>query len=320
MIEFEWPWVFAFLPLPVIVYLLVPAASPARTAALRVPALEDFKLLDKEHARPKVFRSHHLMPWLVWVLLIVSGAQPIWYGALAGLPVSGRNLLLAVDLSDSMKFRDFIIEHRQVDRLTAAKWVVGKFIERRKGERMGLVVFGEQASLYVPLTFDTQTLKSQLEETRAGMVGGNTAIGDAIGLAIKQLRSLTAGARILVLLTDGENTAGALSPMRAAELAKLHQVKIYTIGLGKPRTQFNPDPGVDEESLAKIAAMTGGQFFMASNTLELNKTYDLLDKLEQVESDKPHRFQARLYYWGLGCALLLTWVWTLKQSTRSGVL
>lgn len=330
MISFEWPWLFLLLPLPLLVRVLAPAAAPRQEAALRVPFLEDFEIESAKSSRHAGRRWQLILAGLAWLLLVTASARPQWLGEPLELPTSGRDLMLAVDLSGSMQEQDFQLADQWVDRLTATKWVAGNFIQRREGDRIGLILFGEQAYLQTPLTFDRQTVTTLLHESAIGLAGKKTAIGDAIGLAVKRLIERPAQNRVLILLTDGANTAGEVEPLRAAELAARKSVKIYTIGIGADemlvRSLFgtrrvNPSRDLDEKMLSSIAEQTGGRYFRARDTQELQKIYALLDELEPVEQKKQlYRPIHALYYWPLATSLLLaglllgTSCWTGRRT------
>lgn len=312
MIHFLWPWIFLLLPLPWAVRRLAPQVSRNDHAALRIPFLEDFQQSDQAPA------SNALKQWPVWLAiaawscLVGATARPQWLGEVVELPVTGRDLMLAVDLSQSMAKQDFLVGGRRVDRLTATKWVAGQFIERRKGDRLGLILFGDQAYLQAPLTFDRATINTLLEESVIGLAGRATAIGDAIGLALKRLRMREEGARILVLLTDGRNTAGT-DPLQAARVAAEEALTIYTIGIGAAemlvnrffgQRRINPSADLDEKTLSEIARLTGGRYFRARDTRELEEIYRLLDQLEPIEQDaRSFRPTTALYPWPLAMAL-----------------
>jgi Ca-activated chloride channel family protein len=216
-----------------------------------------------------------------------------------------------------------------VDRLTATKFVAGDFIERRAGDRIGLILFGENAYLQAPMTHDRETVRTLMYESAIGLAGKATAIGDAIGLAVKRLRERGAASKVLILLTDGANTAGAVQPLEAADLAAREGLKIYAIGVGADEMiirdffgsrKVNPSADLDEATLRGIAERTGGRYFRARDTEELEEIYALLDELEPVDQDI-RRFRPRqsLYYWPLAFSvalttLLLAW----KQSGRIG--
>jgi len=315
MIQFIWPWAAALLPLPLIVYFVLPAKNNLQDAALRVPFMDDFNGIATSQ------NSTRKQPWLIllaalaWCLLILAAMRPQWLGDSVELPVSGRDLMLAVDLSGSMQMEDFTIEGQTVNRLQATKYVASKFIEKRVGDRVGLILFGRQAYLQTPLTFDRKTVNTLLLEAEIGLAGKETAIGDAIGLAIKRLKDKDKESRVLILLTDGANTAGEISPIKAAELAALNGLKIYTIGIGADeiirRTFFgtqriNPSADLDEITLTAIATKTGGRYFRARDTKELQKIYNILNKLEPSEKESQYfRPISALYYWPLGAAFVL---------------
>ncbi len=322
MMHFEWPWMLLALPLPLIMRWLLPAAQPVEQAALKVPFLEDFS----EGETRAVGTSGQwplLLAAIAWLLLVIACTRPQWLGEPIEYAVSGRDLMLAVDLSGSMEAQDFAINKQMVDRLTAIKWVAADFISRRVGDRLGLILFGTQAYLQTPLTFDRKTVTTLLNEAVIGLAGDNTAIGDAIGLGVKRLKDQQVNSRVLILLTDGANTAGEVSPLKAAELAAEHQLKIYTIGIGADEMlvrsffgarKVNPSQDLDEATLTAIAEKTGGVYFRARNTDELDKIYRLLDQLEPVEKDKQYFWpRSELYYWPLSAALLLSAVIALSR-------
>jgi Ca-activated chloride channel family protein len=312
VIHFEWPWLLTALPLPLLIRGLWPAHTPVEQAALKVPFLDDFSE-GESRAVTSGPKWPLLLAAIAWFLLVIACTRPQWLGEPIEQAVSGRDLMLAVDLSGSMQEQDFIINNQPVDRLTAAKWVASDFINRRVGDRLGLILFGTQAYLQTPLTFDRKTVMTLLDESVIGLAGENTAIGDAIGLAVKRLKNQPANSRVLILMTDGANTAGEISPLKAAELAAENQLKIYTIGIGADEMivrgffgnrKVNPSADLDENALVKIAESTGGRYFRARNADELNNIYLLLDKLEPVEKAKQYfRPRNELYYWPLSLAL-----------------
>ena len=326
MIHFEWPLLCLLIPLPWLVRRLLSPANSTTEAALRVPFIEDFADVDPT-SRGKSLRWPLWLAALAWAMLVLASMRPQWLGELVEIPVSGRDLMLAVDLSGSMEQQDFFLKGQKVNRLVATKYVAGNFVDRRIGDRLGLILFGEQAYQQAPLTLDRATVKTLLYESAIGLAGTSTAIGDAIGLAVKRLRKHEDSNRILILLTDGANTAGVMEPVEAAEIAAQEGLRIYTIGVGADemvkRSFFgnrvvNPSADLDEVTLTAIAQKTGGQYFRARDTGELEKIYEELDRLEPVERDA-RRFRPRqsLYYWPLGLALLLSlFLLALKQSGR----
>lgn len=219
--------------------------------------------------------------------------------------------MLAVDVSGSMAAEDMRIGGRTADRLQAVKLVLGDFLERRAGDRLGLILFGQQAYQVTPLTFDRRSVANQLDTSAVGLAGRETAIGDAIGLAVKRLRERPAKQRVLILLTDGVNTTGALQPLQAAALARAHQVRVYTVAFGSdgqhsPFGLMMPTAEIDEATLKKIADETGGRFFRARDTAELAGIYAEMDTLEPVEQQGEQiRPRTDLFFYPAAAALVL---------------
>ncbi len=308
MYSVYWPWVFALLPLPVLVKWL-PRVRQASITTIQAPFLDNLLSNNKgqNHQRASILN------WLPWLLLLFAISRPQWIGEPIALPVEGRDLMLAIDISGSMEQKDMQINGVAVDRLTAVKKVAGEFIDRRVGDRIGLILFGENAYLQAPLTFDRATVKTLLYEAAIGLAGKSTAIGDSIGLAVKKARETEESNRILIVLTDGQNTAGAIEPLKAAELARAEDLKIYTIGVGADelvvnsffgQRRINPSSDLDEASLRRIAAITEGSYYRARDTLELEQIYEILDELEPLaEEEQFYRPTDELYFWPLLGAL-----------------
>jgi len=328
MIHFEWPQLLLLLPLPLLYRWLLPVQSTDVQAALKVPFIEDF-------GQAKAMGGSQRQPWLLWlaavawVLLIVASTRPQWLGEPIEKMVSGRDLMLAVDVSGSMAEKDFKLSGNWVDRLTATKHVASAFMDRRVGDRVGLILFGTTAYLQTPLTFDRKTVVTLLNEAFIGITDNEpaTSIGDAIGLAVKHLKNEQDNSRVLILLTDGANTAGEITPLQAAQLAADNELKIYTIGIGADEMivrsffgnrKVNPSRDLDEETLRAIADKTQGRYFRARNKEELEAIYQLLDQLEPVEKDKQfYRPMSELYPWPLAMALLLSaLIVVFKQRLR----
>ncbi len=314
-IQFAWAWVLLLLPLPLLIRFVLPASDKNQDAPLHVPFLEDFNRVQHNVNFINKNKLLAILSTVAWILLIISAARPQWLGERVDIPVSGRDLMMAVDLSGSMDAKDFEINGRTINRLQAVKLVAGEFIKRREGDRIGLILFGQQAYLQTPLTFDTQTVNTMLQEALIGIAGKMTAIGDAIGLAIKRLDGKSAEKQVLILLTDGANTAGEVPPLKAAELAAKQNLKIYTIGIGAASREVGgffykqtvKNNEIDEKTLNEIALLTGGKYFRAHNTQQLNKIYALIDQLEPVEQEsQSFRPVQALYIWPLGIALLIT--------------
>ncbi len=329
MIQFEWPWLWLLLPLPWLLRRFLTPLPPPADAALRVPFLDDFDVARGTASPLAKPRWPLWVAAVAWLLLIAALARPQWLGDAVELPVSGRDLMLAVDLSGSMEVEDFEWRGELVNRLVATKVVASQFVDRRVGDRLGLILFGQRAYLQTPLTFDRETVNQLLLESAIGLAGKETAIGDAIGLAVKRLRNRPLNSRVLILLTDGASNAGEVDPLKAAELAAEVGLKIYTIGVGADemlvRSLFgtrrvNPSQDLDEETLQAIAAATGGRYFRARDMEELEQIYALLDELEPVDEDAQYFRPVRaLYPWPLAAALILAVIpfWSYVQGNRA---
>ncbi|MEO8743535.1 MAG: VWA domain-containing protein [Lysobacteraceae bacterium] len=318
MPEFAWPWALLALPLPLLAMLLLPAAPQRLQAALRVPYARAFAMMQTS-TEPS--RRVHLKRWLAllgWLLLCIAAARPQQLGAVVQPPHSGRDLMLAVDLSGSMRQQDMELGGDAVDRLSAIKAVLGDFLTRRIGDRVGLIEFGTHAYAVTPLTYDRETVRQQLLSSEVGLPGEETAIGDAIALAVKRLRAQpqrggASSMHVLILLTDGVNDAGVIAPLKAAQLAAAEHVRVYTIGFGgdgqvDPLLGFalpTQGDGVDEATLRKIAQETGGQYFRARDTESLAGIYAELNRIEpSIRAGRIERPRTELYPWPLAAALL----------------
>ncbi len=323
--HFQALWAFLFLPLPWLVHRLLPRAQQT-SAALKVPFYRSLESLEK--GAPK-FRSSRLWFMLIcWLLLVLAAARPQWIGEHTSVPLTGRDLMMAVDISGSMKARDMYFNDRPENRLDAVKRVAGDFIERRKGDRIGLILFGTNAYLQAPLSLDRITVNQLLQESAIGLAGEKTAIGDAIGLAVKRLNNRPGSEKLLVLLTDGANTAGETNPLDAARLAALAGLRVYTIGFGTDtsgqrsyfgQNLFSRRNAVDIATLREVAVITNGKFFRATDTETLQEIYRLIDRLEPVEQElddlKP---LYELFYLPLGLTLILSFgyvSWALLGPT-----
>ena len=312
MLHFAWPWLALALPLPWLARRLLPPA-PDAGGVLFVPFAA--ALADAGAAPARALgRGWRALALLCWLLLVLAATRPQWLGEPVALPASGRNLMLAVDVSGSMEQTDLDPAGRRT-RLDVIKEVARRFIERRVGDRIGLILFGTRAYLQAPLTFDRHAVIELLADAAIGIAGRETAIGDAIGLAIKRLRRVP-GESVLILLTDGANTAGRVAPRKAAELARQAGLRIYTIGVGAERmavpglfgTQLvNPSADLDEDTLRYIARTTGGRYFRATDRGALAAIYRELDRLEPVAAEaRTVRPVDELFLWPLGLALALS--------------
>ena len=316
MIEWLWPLAFLLVPVPFLVRWLI-KASKKKQPALTVPSLEGFSGLSNNESFSATLSTVKLIIlWLAWILLIAAVARPQWVGEMVSLPTTGRDLMLAIDISGSMATEDMQVNNDYVDRLSVVKAVISQFLDARKGDRVGLVLFGTNAYVQAPLTFDLKSVKKLMIEAPVGIAGGKTAIGDAIGLTVKRLRERQNEEKVVILLTDGANNVGEIPPIKAAELASVDGIKIYTIGVGAEEMRVpslfgslagrttNPSADLDEETLSKIAEATQGRYFRAKDTNTLAQIYELIDKLEPIEQEpETYRPFQVLYYWPLGISL-----------------
>jgi Ca-activated chloride channel family protein len=319
-LSLAWVWLLLLLPLPWLIRKWLSAASQAGTLALKVPWFSMMTATGSGWMKKPALAA---VATLVWVFLLLAAARPQWIGEIQELPVTGRDLLLAVDISGSMDTQDMILNGKAVNRLAVVKKVAGEFIQRRRGDRVGLVLFGRRAYLQTPLTFDTETTAILLDESEIGLAGRETAIGDAIGLAVKRLRDDASSDRVLILLTDGANTSGEVQPMQATEFAARENLKIYTVGVGADEMMVkdffgsrmvNPSADLDEDTLKAIAERTGGTYFRARDAVALAEIYEQLDELEPVESDQESvRPVNELFHWPLSIAFLLCLVAALAS-------
>lgn len=298
MMTFTWPFVFLLLPLPFLVYRFLQPAKQQITP-LYMPQLAEHAFNDLE-GQPSSNRLKGFFLIGFWLSFITALANPVHYGDPVALPATGRDLMLAVDISGSMQERDMVIQGRRVDRLTATKAVVDEFLSKRQGDRIGLILYGGSAHIQAPLTYDIQTVKTFLNEAQIGFAGDGTAIGDAIGLGIQKLKDQPENHRVMILLSDGVNNTGAVTPDEAASFAQKTHIKIYTIALGHPRSRYP----LDEKTLADIAKTTNASFFRARNSQELLEIYDIINKMEPIEQEAEiFRPQKSVFYWPLGVAI-----------------
>ena len=311
---FAWPWLLAAIPLPWLVHALLPARA-SQVPALRVPWGERLRKVASGGLLQATSRGFPWLAMLAWSLLCVAAARPQDLGPPIAPPQVGRDMMLAVDLSASMGEEDMELGGRLVDRLTAAKAVLADFLDRRVGDRIGLVVFGDRAFALTPLTLDRDSVRQQLDTSVVGLAGRATALGDAIALSTKRLQHQETEQRVLIVLTDGVNTAGVLEPAKAAQIARDAGVRVHAIAFGGQGggalSVFGfslPTGGdeVDEAGLQKIAELTGGRFFRARDTEALAGIYAEIDALEPVKRQgQAVRPKIERYPWPLGAALTI---------------
>lgn len=316
MITFLWPLAFLLLPLPLIIRKLAKPIAPSQAGALKVPFFNQLfanRASGNNIAKTSIWRG--LLSSLIWLLLVGALARPAFVGPEIPLPAEGRDIMMAIDLSGSMEQDDFALNGRRATRLDVVKAAADDFIDRRKGDRVGLVLFSNRAYLQAPLTFDRQVVRELLDQAQVGLTGQKTAIGDAIAVSVKRLKDRPAKGRVLILLTDGASNEGVMEPLKAAALAKELGIRIYTIGVGGEaravntafgRQLVNPSQDLDEGTLREIAAETRGKYFRATDVAGLAAIYEDINKLEPVSGDPLHvRPEVALFFWPAGLALAL---------------
>jgi Ca-activated chloride channel family protein len=307
MWQFDYPWLWLLVPLPLLAWRYLPAYREARQA-VRVPFFSAIsQALGVSPVKSGISRGRWQLPLnlLVWLLVLGALARPVWVEPPLQQTQPVRDLLLAIDISQSMEARDYTDSAgQQVDRLTAVKQVVQSFIDKRPNDRMGLIVFGGSAYPQAPLTLDRVSLKILLDDIGIGMAGPNTAIGDAIGLGIKMLENSQQQDKTLILLTDGNDNHSAIPPDQAAALAAQKHIRIHSIGIGDPTA--SGENRVDRHVLELIANTTGGRSFMANDSAALAQVYTTLDRLTPHEVQQLSYQPKRDLFWlPLGAALLL---------------
>ena len=289
MIHFNWPWVLLLLPLPWVLQKLY--SKPVLTA-INVPPAMERALQSISAGQQQRIGTRQTLLWISWLSLLLAIAQPWLPGDAIIQPVSGRAIAVAVDISGSMERKDFSLDGQTSDRLSVVKAVAGNFVDHRKGDRVSLVLYGKEAFIASPLTFDLSALRHILDNADIGMAGRSTAIGDAIGLSIQTLQGDPADQKAILLLSDGTNNAGSVEPESAATLAQSLGIRIHTIGMGSVdgelggyRTAQSAD--LDVETLKSVAEKAGGEFFRATSSDDLQLVYDAIDELERAEVAAP---------------------------------
>jgi Ca-activated chloride channel family protein len=306
MIRLLWPWLFLLAPLPWLIHRYWRRAEQLQGQALHAPFLERLAALPKGRGGqvPTDWRRF-LVAFLAWLLLLAAAAQPQWIREPESLPTSGRDIFLVLDVSGSMRTIDLAFAGTTTDRLTVVKKVAGDFIAKRSGDRLGLILFGSKAHVRAPLTHDHRSLGELLNEAEVAMAGEQTAIGEAIGLAVKRLLPRPQQSRAMILLTDGVSNVGSVGPIQAAQLAAEEGIRIHTIGIGMENTA-GPTPhgpwsgqaarDFNREVLERVAELTGGSYAHALDTPGLVAAWAGIDKLEPSLGERAKDYFAKPLY------------------------
>ena len=327
-LEFAWPYAALAILCLIPMWLLETRRARDRSVLWSPQTLVIKDLLGQ--AKIISFRGHrNWLLLLVWTLLTLALMRPQHVGEPIEIVRDGRNIMLVLDISESMEAKDMRILGQPASRLESAKDVLAEFIDKRHGDRLGLIVFGSESFLHSPLSFDYPTIIQLLTDAQIGFAGPKTAIGDAIGLSVKKLLEQTSGDKTLVLLTDGQNNAGTLTPMKAAQIAKEHGIKIYVVGLGSSRmvvdgffgpTAVNPSISLDEAEpeLKEIASLTKGKYFRAKDFNSLSSIYEEIDRLEPVKAEAlVYIPRKELFYWPLACLLVIWMMMAVRMVFKS---
>lgn len=319
MFEIAFPLVFLLWPLPLLIRWILPRVPLELPVALRIPFFNGMMTRLETTNLVADKRANIIGLYVIWTLLLLALSGPRWVGEPRPLPREGYNIMLALDLSGSMEIDDMMLHGRPATRLAVVKRAATQFVDDRKGDKIGLILFGSQAYLQTPLTYDHHSLLMRIDDATVGLAGKTTSIGDALGLAVKRLQQVPAKGRLIILLTDGANNSGVLTPMKAAELAAMDDIKIYTIGLGAEDAStvngnlflgLNAGADLDEDTLKKVAQMTGGQYFRATDSQSLHEIYRTINQMEVVtQAQELIRPQHEYYAWPLGLACLLYGFW-----------
>ena len=315
MFELTYPWLLTLLPLPFLVWFFVARVNIELTAAMRVPFFNAMKgIVEQEKYRLKLHTPLTLL-FLIWALLVLALANPRWIGEPQPVTREGHNVMLTLDISPSMEVNDMMFHGHESTRLNIVKHAAEQFIQNRGLDKIGLILFGERAYLQTPLTYDHRNVLLRIADATPGLAGKSSSIGDALGLSVKHLKNVPDKGRVIILLTDGANNSGVLSPMKAAELAKNAGIKVYTIGLGaeaNPQSfnglflKMNVTDDLDEDTLKAIAKLTGGRYFRATDMPSLQAIYQAINAMETVTQDQETiRPQHDYYPWPLALAYLL---------------
>lgn len=324
MFDLALPWALLLLPVPVLLWVLMPPVRAQVSAALKVPFFHAMQDVVAQDRTLMTQRQHGLWLLLAWSLWVVALAGPRWVGPPRPLARESHNMILALDISPSMEINDMVDHGRRVTRLYAVKRAAKQFVAKRVGDKIGLILFGEQAYLLTPLTYDRRNVAQRIDDATIGLAGKSTSIGDALGLAIKRLQQVPTEGRMIVLLTDGVSNSGVLSPRKAADLARSEHIQVNTIGLHSaldPRSfdglflSMSGAADLDEATLKDVAKITGGHYFRATDQASLERIYGFIDQMTRVSQDQAEiRPQYEYYPWFLASGLLIILVLVLARS------
>lgn len=324
MFEFAYLWVWLLFPLPWLIRAVVPAAQ-YQQAPLALPKAARF--ISPRQVTQSASVKFWLLPVLIWLCLLGALAQPQWVGDPVPITQERREMMIALDLSGSMQAEDMTLHGRQVSRLQMAHSILADFIERRQGDRIGLIVYADDAYLYSPLTTDLKALAQLAREAQIGLAGQRTALGDAVALSFKSMEESESNPPVVLMLTDGINNSGSISTDEALQLAQHTAVRMHTIGIGSDemvvqglfgQRRIDPSAEMDETFLRQIASATGGQYFRARNEEEMRQIYTLIDELEPIADDSQHlRPRYSLAHWPLGSGAVLVLLMILLRLQRT---
>ena len=317
MLTFLWPWFAIILPLAWGVRRFLKPASPVRSVsgAIRVPFWDRLHQIKQPYLSGEAPKSFKWLMWLAWGMFVLALMRPVWWGHPIPNQQSAHNIMLALDVSGSMEEQDFDLNRQPATRLQILKAVSDQFVQSRLGDNLGLVIFGSEAYTYAPLSPDVNTLRELLGEIGIGIAGTQTAIGEALALAVQGVSGVPSDSQIVILMSDGASNAGRVSVDEAVQLAAGQGIKVYTVGIGSDAkmiqdffglVQINPSQNLDEETLQKIAQKTGGHYFRAKSTQELAAIYDAINRLEPVERETELiRPRKELFFLPLLCMMIL---------------
>lgn len=320
MLHFTYPWLFLLLPLPLLIYFLAPSYREPRPA-VRVPFMSRLYRLTGQDAarRAAIVRRTRMQKFQLivgWLAIVTALARPTWMEQPVVREEPMRDLLIALDLSGSMETLDFTDSSGAItDRLTAAKQVLDPFLSHREGDRVGLIFFGSAAFVQAPFTDDLNVVRELLDEAQVRMLGPRTVLGDAIGMAIRMFERSEVDERVLIALTDGNDTGSMVPTVRAAEIAADNEVTIYPVAMGDPEAAG--EQALDEVTLQAVAEATGGEYFHADDRSQLERIYQVLDQLnpKQVET-RSYRPEREVYFWPLGVAVILSLLFFAQAELR----